>query len=447
MAHPPRPDRLALVSGLDVSGYGIARSLGRVGISVFSLCSPRIQFGRFSRYSDGWFPYPPSPEDQPDQVCQLLLEVRGRFHAPPVLFATSDWFTQILCSNQEKLAGHYLYHWIPRPQLESIVNKAHLAYWCFHAGVAVPQTYITHPGEDILAAARAFSYPCLVKPTLRTNPFFRAAKNILADSPARLLNLYARHPELAGTTIWQQYIEGDDENVFQCTALVRSNGTIGGIVTVRKLAQYPANGMMCFGRTEHQPDLELAACGLLERMNYRGLASIEFKYSPHDGRFYFIEINARLPWYNSLFAASGVNLSALAHADLTGEPTPSPPPRPREHRHWVCVEDTAKVFLRKNPASLRAWGRFLGNVGAGHSFAWLDWRDPLPILASTAQLLWRVVPRLNPFVHRAKSLPPDGVPVTGPSTDSVPAGAHEENQSSPNSGGNNLVTKPARWRE
>ena len=418
MAHRQNTERVGLVSGLDVSGYGIARSLGRAGVGAHALCSPKNQYGRFSRFCDGWFTYPPAPEDHLEQVCDLLLEVRGQFNSPPVLFATSDWFTRVLCSSQDRLTGHYLYHWLPRPLLETIVNKARLAEWCLHADITIPHTHITQPGEDLLAAALEFPYPCLVKPTLRTNPFFRETKNFLATSPTALMDLYARHPELVGTTIWQHYIPGGDENIFQCTALVRCNGEIGGLVTVRKLTQFPANGMMCFGRTEDHPVLEQAACRLLERLDYRGLASIEFKYSPLDGRFYFIEINARLPWYSSLFAHAGVNLPALAFDDLAGEPAPSPLPLPREGVYWMCVENTAKAVLSTEDRLARPWLRFLADVCVTQSFAWWDWRDPLPFLASAVHLLWRAVKKLNPFLHPA-TLPVSALtPATAPSAPS-----------------------------
>ena len=397
MSYSLNSNQVALVSGLDVSGYGITRSLGRAGISVFALCTPKSQFGRFSRHSAGWFPYPPAPEDHSAQVCELLLKVREQFDAPPVLFATSDWFTQILCENQALFADHYLYHWLPRALLETIVDKSGLADWCLQVGVTIPQTRITLPGEDVHTAAQEFSYPCLVKPNLRTNVFFREAKNFLAASPAELINLYAQHPDLLGSTLWQQYIPGGDENIFQCTALVRRSGDLGGLVTVRKLAQYPANGMMCFGRTEEHPALEQTARRLLERLDYRGLASLEFKYSPHDGRFYFIEINARLPWYNSLFADAGVNLPALAFAELTGEPAPSPLPIPRDRTHWMCVENHLKTVLRESPRPSSSWMRILADVGITQSFAWLDWQDPLPFLAAEAHLLWRTAKKLNPL--------------------------------------------------
>jgi len=408
MAFPSGSSHAALVSGLDVSGYGIVRSLGRAGIRTLALCTPKSQFGRYSRHIAGWFPYPPAPEDHPAQVCELLSRVRKQFDAPPVLFATSDWFTQILCENQEWLAGSYLYHWLPQTLLETIVNKASLADWCLQAGVTIPETHITLPGEDVHAAAQEFTCPCLVKPNLRTNVFFRKTKNLLAGSPAELIDLYLQQPELLGSTVWQQYIPGGDDNIFQCTALVRHNGAIGGLATVRKMAQYPANGMMCFGRTEEHPGLEQAARQLLERLDYRGLASLEFKYSPQDGRFYFIEVNARLPWYNSLFADSGVNLPALAYADLTGEPAPSPVPLPRDRVHWMCVENNLKTLLRCEPRPSPAWLRFLADVSITQSFAWLNWRDPLPFLGATLNLLWRALEKLNPFqrAHEPAALLP-----------------------------------------
>jgi D-aspartate ligase len=70
----------------------------------------------------------------------------------------------------------------------------------------------------------------------------------------------------------------------------------------RKLRQFPIN----FGSstlTHHLHVQELVDLGLdyMKRVGYRGYGEIEFKKHAQTGRYYLIEINARLSTLNILF--------------------------------------------------------------------------------------------------------------------------------------------------
>jgi len=58
---------------------------------------------------------------------------------------------------------------------------------------------------------------------------------------------------------------------------------------------------MCFGRSEENEVLKRKRCGApLPAVPGVGFARVQI--SGEDGRYYFIEMNPRLPWYNGLFA-------------------------------------------------------------------------------------------------------------------------------------------------
>ena len=146
---------------------------------------------------------------------------------------------------------------------------------------------------------------------------------MIAQTPDDLGEFYGLNPELRGRTLWQEIIKGGDDSVFQCNVLVTARGLMGATVCIRKIHQYPPGfGSMSFGRTERVEFIVAESARILEALEYRGLASLEFKVCPADGRYYFIEMNPRLPWYNSLFADAGVNPSHPAFRDLTEETAP-----------------------------------------------------------------------------------------------------------------------------
>jgi predicted ATP-grasp superfamily ATP-dependent carboligase len=385
------------VEGMDVSGYGIARSLGRKGVPIFALNDQVPGWVRFSGYYNRCYVFQDDPT-QPrtyrggavpndDAICKLLLKWRKDFQSSPVLFCGSDWFSRLLSYRQQDLCSRFLYHWIPIELFNKINNKWKMTEFCERAGVCVPHSHFIRPEDDIEQVAKEFSYPCLVKPLHRHIEGFQVeGKVFIAQTAESLKVFFETYPKLRGATLIQELIEGGDDQIFQCTALVKSSGEVGALSVVRKLQQYPPGyGMMCRGRTETNKELASEAIKLLDALGYRGLGSMEFKYRKRDGRYYFIEMNTRLPWYNGIFADAGINLAYLAYLDLTGQSDGSMnQPNQRNNVTWISLRDYSKWYMEtqgKNPVALWRW---LASVVRADSYAWWNWKDPFLFIASFA---------------------------------------------------------------
>jgi predicted ATP-grasp superfamily ATP-dependent carboligase len=384
------------VEGLDVSAYGITRGVGRHGVPVCALNDRLRDSLQYSRYCRECFIFPDDPS-QPrayagdsvaneDVLCRLVLDWGSRFRQKPVLFATSDWFARFLSNQQQQLASHFLFHWVAPELFSTIVDKGTMVRFCERTGVKVPRTHITRPEDDMAQVARDFVYPCLIKPIHRYTAGFpvETAKVLVAQTAQEAQAFFAKYPQMKGATLMQELIEGGDDQVFQYTALVNGKGEVAAHSTVRKLRQFPAGyGSMCYGQTERNDALAAEGRKLILALGYRGLGSLEFKYRQRDGGYYFIEMNTRLPWYNGLFADAGVNLPYLAYLDLTGETAAGPtPPQQRDLTTWVGYHNYASWF--RETKSQHPIGRtaFFSHVVRAKSYAWWNWADPKPFLAS-----------------------------------------------------------------
>ncbi len=315
-----------------------------------------------------------------------MLEWGARFSAKPVLFATSDWFARFLSNQQQRLAQKFLFHWAPPELFTSIVDKGSMVRFCERIGVKVPRTHITRPQDGMAQVARDFVYPCLVKPIHRYTAGFpvETAKVLIARTPDEAQAFFARYPQMKGATLMQELIEGGDDQVFQYTALVNTAGEVGSCATVRKLRQYPAGyGSMCYGQTERNEALAAEGLKLVRALGYRGLGSLEFKYRQKDGRYYFIEMNTRLPWYNGLFADAGVELAYLAYCDLTGTPVKGAArPAQRDGATWVGFHNYASWYRDTKGERQTGLAELISSVARAKSYAWWNWADPMPFLAS-----------------------------------------------------------------
>jgi D-aspartate ligase len=345
------------------------------------------ELGRFSRYCESHY-LPPSLNEE--QICQALIERGRRAGDKPVLFPTSDYHAFILAKHREELSKYFQYHWVDAESLWRIVDKAQMSRVCRHAGVLVPRTHATRPDEDLAESVEGLSFPCLIKPNRSFHSAFPPGlKNYVARSPEAFVAFYQAHPELKGTTVCQEIIEGGDENMFEWIVLVRGSGEPGAEFCARKLRQYlPGYGVMCFGRSEENEVLAAQAWQLLRPLGYRGLASLEFKYRVEDGRYYFIEMNPRLSWFSALFADAGVNFPYLAYLDLAGNQPPEPmDARQRNGVYWISFADDLRWFLRTRSKGLAGLLSWLRSVARARSYAWFDWRDPMPFLSAATDLL------------------------------------------------------------
>ncbi len=395
------------VEGLDVSAYGIARSVGRHGVPVYALNDRLRDPLRFSRYVRQCFLYSDDPTQSrayagdsvanEEDLCRLMEEWGAGFAHKPVLFATSDWFARFLSNQQQRLREKFLFHWTAPELFTTIVDKGRMVAFCERAGVRVPRTHITRPDDNMGEITRSFVYPAIIKPLHRYTAGFpvETAKVLVAKDAQQALELFEKYPQLKGGTLMQELIEGGDDQVFQCTALAGNSGEIVAYSTVRKLRQHPPGyGSMCYGRTERNDAMAGEAFKLLRALGYRGLGSLEFKYRERDGGYYFIEMNTRLPWYNGIFADAGVNLAHLAYLDLAeaektsvadaGKPSIQELPQStqRENRRWVSFHNYRGSRKDSTGGSKIGLARFAANVASANSYAWWNWADPAPFFAS-----------------------------------------------------------------
>ena len=100
-------------------------------------------------------------------------------------------------------------------------------------------------------------------------------------------------------------------------------------------------------------------------------ASSPLKRNARDGRYYFVEMNPRLPWYNGIFADAGVNLPLAAYRDLTGQPVRQT--SQRNGVHWLSGERTLRRQVGARGA-LAGSLAVLGAAASARSFAWWSWR-------------------------------------------------------------------------
>src|SRR5262249_25553175 len=119
----------------------------------------------------------------------------------------------------------------------------------------------------------------------------------------------------------QEIIPGDGNFQFS-SCMFFKNGQAIGSMEAQRWRQHPPE----FGRaatyveTIELPIVEQLTLQFLRSIDYYGLAEVEYKLDPRDGKYKLLDVNARTWGFHCLGGPAGVDFSYMLFADQVGEP-------------------------------------------------------------------------------------------------------------------------------
>lgn len=381
----------AVVVGGDFNGLGIVRSLGRRGIPV-CVIDDEHSISRASRYCTHYVRVP-DLRDHEATVAAVLKTGRRLGLDGWVLYPTRDETVAAFARARVRLAERFR---VPTPEWDVTRwawDKRNTHELAAQLDIPAPRTWYVNGPEQ--AAALQAEGPFAVKPAIKEHFIYATrAKAWRADTRAELVERVRQAAEICGPgeVMVQELIPGDGTRQYSFCAFFK-NGRAVASMTARRLRQHPPE----FGRastyveTVEEPVVEELAVRLLRGMGYYGLAEVEFKQDPRDGRFKVLDVNARTWGYHTLGRAAGVDFPALLFADQAGERVRSCRARPGVR--WVrLVTDLPTGVLEVGTRRIGTieYLRTLRNADAESVFC-RD--DPLPGLAELALVPYLAVRR------------------------------------------------------
>jgi D-aspartate ligase len=148
-------------------------------------------------------------------------------------------------------------------------------------------------------------------------------------------------------------------------------------------------GAACYHITDRVPEIAELGNRLFKHVGLRGLANIEFKQDPRDGRYKLIECNARFTASNCLVSASGVKLAEFVYNRLTGRLLPNMKNYRVGLRLWDPFRDF-KAFRQLRGMRQITLAKWIGGILHRQTFAYFAWSDPMPAIARMLKPLRRL---------------------------------------------------------
>jgi D-aspartate ligase len=332
----------AIVLGGNFVGLGVARSLGAHGISTWVFDADRSKsIAQFSRYTTRFI-------ETKEAITDVLLSV-GRHHQLDgwVIFPVADEYVEILAAHRDALSSIYRVTTPPIEVTKFALDKRLTYRRANELEVAAPWTAVGDSLADL--EGEGIPYPVILKPAINHHFFPQTnIKALAAETPAELERGFAQMSRYipAREILVQERIPGAGENQFSFCAICKDGRAYASLVAQRR-RQYPIEfgNASTFVETTNQPIVEEAGRRFLESIGLDGLAEVEFKFDPRDGKYKILDVNLR-PWgWHALGKAAGIDFPYMLWRQAVGLPVA---PVGKHHKAAWIREITDFVAIAKS---------------------------------------------------------------------------------------------------
>ncbi len=203
------------------------------------------------------------------------------------------------------------------------------------------------------------------------------------------LALYDQCSNWADMLMIQEWIEGNDAQLYSCNCYFNADSEPLVTFIARKIRQWPPEtGTSCLGEECRNDFVLEESVRLFRGVNYRGLGYVEMKCDERTGKHYIIEPNIGRPTGRSAIAeAGGVELLYTKYCDSVGLPLPQQRKQNYQGAKWIYLRrdiQSALYYWRRGKLTLREWWH---SLSGRKRYAVFSWTDPAPFLYD----LWKVL--------------------------------------------------------
>ena len=301
------PDILVL-DGQSRSALGVVRSLSQKGLSVIAGSNSASGIANYSRCIKKYFTYS-YDTDALEKAHSTILE-QVKILRPKVLMPVMNPSWSIIYTFYDDYK--HLTKIVPNPGkdfFDKLFDKSYLAEVSKKHDVPIPKTYMPENNHNALSLIDELPYPVLLKPKKGQGGL--GIKRV--DEKKGLGNALSEYDEMP---IIQELISGED---LELTLLCIRGEPIAGSVYL-SLRNYPLPyGPPVACRTINDDYLMDLGINFLRKLNYNGVAHLDFRRDQNDGEAKLLDFNVRLAGTNEMSICSGIDFGYFLYKLSIGE--------------------------------------------------------------------------------------------------------------------------------
>jgi D-aspartate ligase len=382
------------VPALIVGEIGLVRSIGEAGIPIYVGSYYPDNVSLYSKYCKKQLHFSHTTSEAFAEEMVRFGKQQGR---KMVFFSDDDRAVLTFSRYRDQLSEYYYFNLPENSVVEDVLDKRRFGKVARSVGIPVPLTFMPESMADLARVADEIAFPCIVKPASKDDwwhpDFLRIVgpyrKAIQCDTKDELIRCYEKVVQVNPKVVVQEYIAGDDSNLFSVNMYFNANQELLAYFIGHKLRIYPVHaGVASLVETIDNAEMRDLALDAARRLKIRGHFNIQFKRDGNTQALKVMEIHTRNSLRCYLATGAGLNISAIAYYDMIGEPYPLK----RNYQTGVKWLDLAKDIkgikdYRKNgELTYGMWLRSLRGKRVHHI---LSFRDPVPPLAD----LWFIAKR------------------------------------------------------
>jgi D-aspartate ligase len=338
------------------------------------------------------------PKNDPEQAVRDLVALGKTYARRPMLAWDNDNVLQLVSRNRERLSEYYRFLLPPADLIEDMVCKLRFADLAKRKSLPVPRSIVPQDETSAEEIAQAVGLPCILKPNTHVGRFriwvaqqgqgHRAYKVLRSDTIEELREKLRQMQSCSESFVAQEYIHGKDDSLYSFHTYIGPDHRPLGWFVGRKIRTYPKDsGFSTYLQLVDQPDIARLGLQILDKLEFVGPMKIDFKVELETGRILVLECNPRFTLWNYLAAASGMNLPAMAFAQLQGEAVTPVAGYGTRHR-WTSLGNDLRALIREyRPAREWGWPSYLLSLCHRKVYENFAWRDPWPGLVCAGRYI------------------------------------------------------------
>jgi len=286
-----------IIIGGHVQGLGITRIYGKNNIPVILLDKTEINLTKHSKYCKKFIKY------QDGRLLDDLLELgKTDRYRDWMLMPTNDKEVEILSKHKKELSKYFKISTEDFDVLKYFFNKRSTYNLASDLSIPIPKTWMPDSWNEI--KEMNISFPCIIKPAIMHTFYSKTKKKVFICNNNKELEInYKQAIRLIpkDEVIIQDIIPGDSKHQYSVCFMFDGKKPLVTL-TARRARQHPPDfgNATTYAETTDIPGIVNNAIKILDRVNYKGVCEVEFKYDTRDQIYKFLEVNPRTWKWHSI---------------------------------------------------------------------------------------------------------------------------------------------------
>lgn len=234
-------------------------------------------------------------------IIDYAKEIKGdNPYKEVILVPTNDHFVRYIIQNSKELEKYCLFNIPNKDLLDTLMLKENFYTFVEKRGLSIPETIFQSAQEPFTETIHHF--PVIVKPSTSVGwkglDFDKYEKVYRCHNESELkVTLDAiRETDYEHDLIIQEYIEGDDTNLWDMVSYSNKEGKVQFINMGQVLLQEPSKNMVgnyTAVMSRYNKEYMQRIVSFLNNIGYTGFANFDMKLDPKDNQFKLFEVNLR----------------------------------------------------------------------------------------------------------------------------------------------------------